>query len=174
MTACTTPVNEGMEIENDIPEINEIRKAIIEVLFAEGNHFCPSCEKSGNCMLQALAYRYRMMVPRFPYAFPVRKVDASHPKIIKDQNRCIMCKRCIKAIQDEKGRNLFAFYKRGHKLSVELDPELSGQMTDELAQKAMDVCPVGSILVKEKGFVVPIGQRIYDKLPIGSDVESTK
>jgi [NiFe] hydrogenase diaphorase moiety small subunit len=174
MTACTTPVNEGMEIENDIPEINEIRKAIIEVLFVEGNHFCPACEKSGNCMLQALAYRFQMMVPRFPYAFPVREVDASHPKIIKDQNRCILCKRCIKAIKDEEGRSLFAFYKRGNKLQVHVDPELAGKMTDELAQQAMDVCPVGSILVKEKGFDVPIGQRKYDKLPIGSDIESNK
>lgn len=174
MTACTTPVAEGMEIENNTPEINEIRKAIIEVLFVEGNHFCPSCEKSGNCMLQALAYRLLMMVPRFPYEFPVREIDASHPKIIKDQNRCILCKRCIKAIKDDEGRSYFAFYRRGHKLRVHLDPEMAVSMTDEKAQEAMDVCPVGSILVREKGYDVPIGQRKYDKFPIGSDIEKTK
>ncbi|MCK4639304.1 MAG: (2Fe-2S)-binding protein, partial [Bacteroidales bacterium] len=61
MTACTTPVESGMEIENDIPEIQDLRLAIIEMLFVEGNHFCPACEKSGNCELQALAYRYQMM-----------------------------------------------------------------------------------------------------------------
>lgn len=174
MTACTTPVAEGMEIENNTPEINEIRKAIIEVLFVEGNHFCPSCEKSGNCMLQALAYRLQMMVPRFPYEFPVREIDASNPKIIKDQNRCILCKRCIKAIKDEEGRSYFAFYRRGYKLRVHLDPEMAESMTDEKAREAMDVCPVGSILVRDKGYDVPIGQRKYDKLPIGSDIERTK
>jgi len=63
MTSCTTPAAAGMEIENDTPEINELRKSIIELLFVSGNHFCPSCEKSGNCELQALAYRYQMMVP---------------------------------------------------------------------------------------------------------------
>lgn len=171
MTACTTPIAEGMEIENDIPEIREIRKVIIEALFVEGNHFCPSCEKSGNCMLQALAYRFQMMVPRFPYNFPTKEVDASHPKIVKDQNRCIMCKRCIKAIKDEKGRSFFAYYKRGHKLEVHVDPDMAMEMTDEIAQKAMEVCPVGSILVKEKGYDVPIGKRLYDKMPIGSDIE---
>ena len=77
MTACTTPVAEGMIVENDIPELNELRKTIVEVLFVSGNHFCPACEKSGNCELQALGYLYQMLVPRFPYEFPIKGVDAS-------------------------------------------------------------------------------------------------
>jgi [NiFe] hydrogenase diaphorase moiety small subunit len=172
MTACTTPVAEGMTIENDVKDMNELRKSIVELLFVEGNHFCPSCEKSGNCELQALAYRFQMMAPRFPYQFPMRKIDASHPKIIKEQNRCIQCKRCIRAIKDEKGRNIFAYRKRSSSVEVVVDTKLGKQLTDELAQKAMDVCPVGSILVKEKGFVIPIGERKYDKMPIGSDIEN--
>jgi len=172
MTACTTPLVDGMEIENDIPELKEIRKAVLEVLFVEGNHFCPACEKSGNCMLQALAYRYQVMAPRFPYDFPVKEVDASHPKIIKEQNRCILCKRCIKSIKDDQGRSLFAFYKRGYKLRVHVEPELADNMTDELAREAMEVCPVGSIIVRETAYQVPIGERTYDKEPIGSDIES--
>lgn len=171
MSACTTPVASGMEIENDTDEINEIRKAIIEALFVEGNHFCPSCEKSGNCELQALAYRFKMMVPRFPYLFPQRTVDASNPKIIKDHNRCILCKRCIRAIKTEDGKNVFAFKKRGIKLEINVDPELGDKFTDELAQKAIDICPVGAILPREKGYEIPIGQRKYDKEVIGSDIE---
>ena len=172
MTSCTTPVTEGMEIENNISELNDLRKSIIELLFIEGNHYCPACEKSGNCELQALAYRFMMMIPRFPYSFPVREVDASNPKIIKEQNRCVLCKRCIRTIKDEKGRNLFAYEKRGHKSQVVVDPELGAEMTDELAQKAMENCPVGSILVKEKGFNMPIGTRKFDKKPIGSEIEN--
>ncbi|MFN8206262.1 MAG: 2Fe-2S iron-sulfur cluster-binding protein [Bacteroidales bacterium] len=174
MTACTTPIGEGMTIENVTPELNELRKSIIELLFIEGNHFCPACEKSGNCELQALGYRFQMMVPRFPYTFPQRRVDASNVRIIKEQNRCIMCKRCIRAIQDEKGRNLFAYTKRGHKSEVVLDKELGAGMSAELAQKAMDICPVGSILVREKGFYAPIGTRKFDKKPIGSEIEDSQ
>ena len=164
MTACTTPVESGMEIENDIPEVQDLRLAIIEMLFVEGNHFCPACEKSGNCELQALAYRYQMMVPRFPYEFPVKEIDASSPKLIIDHNRCILCKRCIRAFKDENGKNIFAFKKRGHK-------KLSANLSDEMAQKAMDICPVGAIIRKEKGFNEPIGTRKYDKMPIGSNIE---
>jgi [NiFe] hydrogenase diaphorase moiety small subunit len=173
MTSCTTPVADGMSIENHTPELNDIRGAIVESLFVEGNHFCPACEKSGSCELQALAYRYQMMVPRFPFAFPTREIDASNPKIIKDHNRCVICKRCIRIIKDEQGRSLFAFSKRGHKVEINVDPELAFELTDELAQKSMDVCPVGAILVKEKGFDVPIGERKFDKKPIGSEIETT-
>jgi [NiFe] hydrogenase diaphorase moiety small subunit len=172
MTACTTPVTEGMNIENDVKDINELRKSIIELLFVEGNHFCPACEKSGNCELQALAYRFRMLVPRFPFQFPRRKVDASHPRIIKEQNRCILCKRCIRAITDDNGRSIFAYRRRSSRVEVVVDPKLGKQLTEELAQKAMDVCPVGSIIVKEKGFTIPIGDRKYDTTPIGSDIEN--
>jgi [NiFe] hydrogenase diaphorase moiety small subunit len=112
MTACTTPIVEGMEIENKATDIEDLRKAIIELLFTEGNHFCPSCERSGDCELQALSYRYQMLVPRFKFQFSTRNIEASHPKLIKDHNRCILCKRCIRAVKDDKGRSLFAFGKR--------------------------------------------------------------
>jgi len=171
MTACTTPAADGMEVQNNIPELNDIRKSIIELLFVTGNHFCPSCEKSGNCELQALAYRYQMMVPRFPYTFPQKEVDGSSPLIIKDQNRCIACKRCIKTIFDEHGRHYFAYKNRGYELEVILDEKLGKEMTKELAKLAMENCPVGSILLKEKGYDEPIGKRKYDKNIIGSEIE---
>ena len=69
LTSCTTPVADGMEIENDTAELVDFRKSIVELLFIEGNHFCPACEKSGNCELQAMAYRFRIPAPRFPFQF---------------------------------------------------------------------------------------------------------
>jgi len=167
LTACTTPVAEGMEIEVDTAELNDMRRAVVELMFTEGNHFCPACEKSGNCELQALAYRFKIMVPRFPFQFNKRDIDASHPKIFHDHNRCIQCKRCIRAIKDEQGKSVFAFKKRATDIRINLDHRLGENLSDELAEKAMEVCPVGSILVKGKGFITPIGERKYDKIPIG-------
>jgi predicted molibdopterin-dependent oxidoreductase YjgC len=97
-TACTTKVVEDMAVTTSTPELESFRKSVVEILFAEGNHLCPSCERSGNCELQALAYRYRVTVPHFPYLFPKRDVEAWHPKLVKDHNRCIQCKRCIRGI----------------------------------------------------------------------------
>jgi len=172
MTACTTPIAENMVVENDTEELNELRKTIIEVLFVSGNHFCPSCEKSGNCELQALAYRYQMMVPRFPYEFPIKGVDASADHIFHDRNRCILCKRCIRTIMKD-GKHVFAFQGRGGEhLQVVMDQELASQLTEEEAQQAMEICPVGAILKKEQGYHIPIGERQFDKTPIGSDIEN--
>jgi [NiFe] hydrogenase diaphorase moiety small subunit len=170
-TACTTRVFGGMEVESDTTELTELRKAIVELLFAEGNHFCPSCEKSGNCELQALGYRFAIMVPRFPYLYPKREIEASNPKLVKDHNRCILCKRCIRAVTDEEGRRLFAFARRSQDIVISIDTKLARNITDELADRAVEVCPVGAIVRKEVGFKTPIGKRKFDKMPIGAAIE---
>lgn len=172
MTACTTPASDGMNIENNTPAIAEIRKAIVEAIFVEGNHFCPSCEKSGNCELQALAYRYNMMVPRFPYSFPQRPIDASNAKLLLDTNRCILCMRCVRGLKDADGKSMFAVKHRGVHSEIVMDHEVCANITDEMAQKAMDTCPVGVIIRKEIGFSQPIGSRKYDKYPIGHEIEN--
>ena len=73
-SACTQPAAPGMIVENDTEELRELRRSLIDMLFVEGNHFCMFCEKSGNCELQALAYRFGIAAPRFPYLFPKREV----------------------------------------------------------------------------------------------------
>jgi [NiFe] hydrogenase diaphorase moiety small subunit len=159
-----------MKIDAITPELEQFRASVVEILFAEGNHLCPSCEKSGSCELQALGYRYRMTAPHFPYAFPKRGVEAWHPKILKDHNRCILCKRCIRGIHNAHGKTIFAFGKRSDRLVINIDPETSKDMSDDLVQQAAEMCPVGAILRKQKGFDVPIGRRRFDRMPIGSDI----
>jgi len=171
MAACTTPVADGMRIDNMTPEIEDMRKQIIEMLFVEGNHMCPTCEKSGNCELQALAYRYKMMVPRFPYLWQQRTVMPDSPRLYLDRNRCVQCLRCVRDILTEDGKHVFAVTKRGGKTIITMDTELAATLSDEMAMKAMEQCPVGCIVRKEVGYRVPIGQRKFDKKPIGSELE---
>ncbi len=169
-TACTSRVMADMEVQAITPELEEFRASVVEILFAEGNHLCPSCEKSGRCELQALAYRDHMTTPRFAYVFPKRGVEAWHPKILKDHNRCILCKRCIRGIRDEHGKTIFAFGRRADRLVINIDPETSRDVSDELVRQAAEMCPVGAILRKGRGFDEPIGQRRFDRRPIGSDI----
>jgi len=171
MTACTTDIAEGMVVENNNEEIQELRNIIVETLFVSGNHYCPACEKSGNCELQGLGYRFKMLVPRFPFEFEEKEVEANAPKIYIDRNRCILCKRCVRSIKTKDGKSIFAIKGRGHSAQINIDQELAKNMTDEEAQQAMDNCPVGSILRKERGYIDPIGRRKYDNEPIGSDIE---
>jgi [NiFe] hydrogenase diaphorase moiety small subunit len=139
------------------------------MLFVEGNHFCMFCEKSGNCELQALAYRLGITAPRHPYLFPKREVDASHPDIFLDRNRCVLCARCVRASRDLDGKQVFSFVGRGphKKIAVNAAARLADTDVDA-ADKAVALCPVGAILRKRVGYAVPIGQRLYDHQPIGS------
>lgn len=172
MTACSTPVADGMTIVKNIPELEELRKAIVELMFVSGNHFCPACEKSGNCELQALGYRFRMLVPRFPYEFPDKGVNAESKYIYHDRNRCILCKRCVRTVMKD-DKHVFALNSRGGEyIHIKIDTELASQLTEEEAQAAMDICPVGAILKKERGYYSPIGERKFDKQPIGSEIEN--
>ncbi|HAL40442.1 MAG TPA: NADP oxidoreductase, partial [Polaromonas sp.] len=75
--ACTVRAAAALEVESNTEELNGHRKTLLQMLFVEGNHFCPSCEKSGNCLLQATAYEMGMEGPHFEEFYPDRPVDAS-------------------------------------------------------------------------------------------------
>jgi len=170
--ACTHPIGPGMLVESSKPEIIGFRKNIIEMLFVEGNHYCPFCEKSGNCELQAMGYRFGITTPKYPFTYPKRNVDASHPDVMVDHNRCILCGRCVRASREKDGKSVFGFVERGHKVRVGVNAEANlGQTNLSARDKAASMCPVGAIIVKRVGYAVPVGRRLYDVKPIGSDIE---
>ena len=70
--------------------------------------------------------------------------------------------------------SIFAYKKRGREVEISIDPKIGKNLSDETAQKAMDVCPVGALMIRDVGFEVPIGERKYDNEPIGSDIENMK
>ena len=163
-TSCTTKVKEGMQVEINTPELIDTRKAIIEMLFAEGNHFCPSCEKSGNCDLQNLAYDMGLTFSRFPHVFSNKYVDFYPKRMIMEANRCILCKRCVEEIQTTDGMDIFSFVNRGVNTRVHIDYEQEQKLSESEALHAMNLCPVGAILVKGMIYEQPFGERKYDLL----------
>ena len=168
MASCTLRAAVGMVVESNTEEINGERRALTQMLFVEGNHFCPSCEKSGACQLQATAYHLGMMSPHYDHFFPNRAVDASHPDFLLDFNRCILCSLCVRASRDVDGKSVFALSGRGIQTHLIVNAR-SGQLADTdfvASDKAAQVCPVGVILPKRRGFAVPIGERKYDAQPI--------
>jgi [NiFe] hydrogenase diaphorase moiety small subunit len=166
--ACTTKARAGAAVENRSPELDAHRKTLLQMLFVEGNHFCPSCEKSGQCQLQATAYEMGMEGPHFEEFYPDRPLDASHPDLLLDFNRCILCELCVRASRDVDHKNVFAI--GGHGIGTRLlVNSASGRLVDTtmaLADRAASVCPVGVILPKRRGFAVPIGERRFDRHPV--------
>jgi [NiFe] hydrogenase diaphorase moiety small subunit len=166
--ACTLQAAPGMDVESDTEALNAQRKTLLQMLFVEGNHFCPSCEKSGDCRLQATAYQVGMEGPHFEEFYPDRPVDASHPDVLLDFNRCILCGLCVRASREVDGKNVFEL--GGHGIGTHLlVNSASGKLADtDLTpdDRAANICPVGVILPKRRGFAVPIGQRRFDLKPV--------
>ncbi len=167
-TGCTVKVSEGMNIEVNTPELLDNRKAIIEMLYAEGNHFCPTCEKSGNCDMQNHAYDMGLTVTRYPHVFSDKMVDFTPKRMIMESNRCILCKRCVEEVKTPDGKNVFSFVQRGVKTRVHIDYDQEEKLSESEALHAMNICPVGAILIKGVAHEQPFGDRKYDFL--GKDV----
>ena len=168
-SACTMPAMEGQEVLNSTEELNAVRLRITQMLFVEGNHFCPACEKSGDCQLQAVGYFLGMEETHFPHFFPSRKVDASHPDLMLDLDRCILCELCVRASRDVDGKEVFAIAGRGLDSHLVVNSE-SGLLEDTeltVEDRAAHICPVGAILIKRTAFRKPIGERLFDREDIG-------
>jgi len=168
--SCTMQAQAGMEVASKTEKLNKERQTLVQMLFVEGNHFCPSCEKSGSCLLQAVAYDLEMMSAELDHLFPNRPVDASHPDILLDFNRCILCELCVRASAEVDGKHVFALSGRGITKHLIVNAESRRLADTDIAatDKAMEVCPVGVILRKHVGFRVPIGARRFDQRPVSA------
>lgn len=163
LASCTFPAVDGQQICNNTEQLNADRKRLTQMLFVEGNHFCPSCEKSGNCQLQAVGYHLNMLDNHYPHFFALRKVDSSHPELLLDHNRCIFCALCVRASHED-GKDVFGIAGRGMNKHLVVNSS-TGKLADSdisVSDKAAHICPTGAILVKGTAFKVPIGQRKFD------------
>ena len=170
--SCTQPAMKGQQVQCETDELRAMRKAVTQMLFVEGNHYCPSCENSGNCRLQATGYYLGMQESRFPHQFPTRERDSSHPDVLLDRDRCIRCECCVRASREIDKKNIFAVHNRGIRSALAVNSP-SGLLKDsglEAGDRAVQCCPTGALMPKRVGFAVPIGERKFDKAPI-SEIE---
>ena len=160
--ACTETVKDGMVVEVHTPELDDARSAIVEMMFSEGNHFCPGCQKSGACDLQHMAYELGLRESRFPHVFKNRLIDFNPSRMIMEHNRCIKCGRCVKEVFTDDGKAVFSFRHRGNETRVGIDYDQEALLSDDQARAAMNLCPTGSIIVRGELHAQPFGDRLFD------------
>jgi formate dehydrogenase major subunit len=151
--ACTFPVAEGMKVETESPKVVEERKFVLQMLFSERNHYCMFCEMSGDCELQALAYRYGMYHWIYQNPYPKIPVDGTRKYFIMDHNRCILCRRCIRACGELAANDTLGVKFRGAKTMISADMDIPfGQSTCVACGTCLQVCPTGALVDRKSAY----------------------
>jgi len=152
LPACATVVAEGMEVTAHSERIDRYRRGILELLFAERNHFCSVCVTNGHCDLQTLATKLGMTHVHFPYQYPRLPVDLSHERFVVDHNRCILCTRCVRVCDEIEGAHTWDVTARGTDCRVITDLAQPWGDAESCTGcgKCVQVCPTGALSEKGK------------------------
>jgi len=178
-TACTTPVSDNMEVSTKTPELQKLRKNILELLLSEHPYTCLVCKDKGDCTeymhttrkvsvttgcnfcsanglceLQDLVDYLELKEVNFPIEFRNVPADNDNPFYKLDYNLCILCGRCIRACNDLRNSGVLSFVKRGNTSLVGVTfGETQQEAGCEYCGACVDVCPTGSIAEKMGSWV---------------------
>jgi formate dehydrogenase major subunit len=152
-TACTTPATDKMVVKTETDLVQSLRKDTLQLLFAERNHFCPFCEMSGDCELQALAYRYEIDHFGYPFMYPKLPVDASNRNFVLEHNRCVLCTRCVRVCSAKAGIDALAATKRSSNTVIAADLSAPiGESSCVSCGACVQICPTGALFEKRSAY----------------------
>jgi formate dehydrogenase major subunit len=146
--ACTLPAGNNMVVHTQTEKVKSARTFVLSMLFSERNHFCPYCQVSGgDCELQNAAYAQEMTHwPLQPNWHPF-EVDASHPYFVLDHNRCILCRRCVRACGELVGNYTLGMEERGSKTVLVADLGIPlGSSSCISCGTCVQICPTGALI----------------------------
>lgn len=148
-TSCTMPPEAGLKIQTNTERTRRIRKTVLELLLANHDRECTSCEKSGSCELQKYAEEYGIRNIRYAKKKEFAEIDDSNPSIVRDPNKCILCGACVRACEEFQGHAVLGFANRGSKTVVQ---PMAGKCLSDVdcvyCGQCQAVCPTGALTIK--------------------------
>ena len=153
VTSCSTPAEQGMEIFSDSERVKKSRRLTTELMMASGDHNCITCEMSGDCTLQNLAYSYGVETIRFPVTPQPYPAEMMNPFIIRDFSKCILCSRCVQACQEVQVNRAISNGYRGPSAKIVAGCDQTYDKSDcVFCGQCVQACPVGALVEKKARF----------------------
>ena len=151
-SSCTMPPQDGLVIHTNTAKVRRIRKTVLELLLANHDRECTTCNKSGSCELQKYSEEYGIKdVSKYVQKKELRPLDDSSPSIVRDLNKCILCGACVRACDQYQGLQVLGFANRGANTVVQ---PMAGRMlaTSECVYcgQCVAVCPTGALTIKSQ------------------------
>lgn len=149
-TSCIQTVEEGMKVHTHTPNVLEARHVILDLIISNHAKDCLTCTRSGNCELQALAVKFNVLNVEFPGEMSKHKIDDLSPSIVRDFNKCILCRRCVAACKKVQGVGAIDCINRGFEscISTVGDHSLNDVNCTNCGQ-CIEACPTGALHEKE-------------------------
>lgn len=145
--SCVLPVAEGMVVHTESPAVVEARKQILRLILDNHPNDCLTCDKAGECKLQEYAYRYDVKFREHDGARRNANIDISNPYILRDNNKCILCGRCVSTCSQVNDRRVLSFGRRGFETRVIADNDRTlGESSCVSCGRCISVCPVGALI----------------------------
>ncbi len=150
VAACVYPVNEGMEVFTNTPKIMESRKTTLELILSNHKKECLSCVRSGSCELQQLCYEYGIDENKFAGENPAVEIDTSAAHMVRDNSKCILCRRCVAACAVTQGIGVIGANERGFatQITSAFDMDLADTACVSCGQ-CITACPTGALYEKD-------------------------
>jgi len=147
VTACTTPVTDGMEVETTNDQIERQRRTIVELLLSDHPNDCMVCEKAGDCTLQELAYFYDLRSNRFYGERRQYTKKDLNPFIQRDMEKCILCGKCVRVCEEVQGVGAIDISSRG--FTAKVSPPFEKDLDCEFCGQCVSLCPTGALMGRE-------------------------
>ena len=146
--SCNTPVRDGMVVDTIGPEVTKARQGVLELLLVNHPLDCPICDQAGECYLQDYAFEYGRRTARTqePRRKLLKRVDVG-PRVVLDQERCILCRRCVRFCKEVTETRELGVFNLGDQSVVDIFPD--EPLANDYSICTADICPVGALLSKD-------------------------
>ena len=149
-TSCIQTVEEGMVVNTHTPNVLEARHVILDLIISNHAKDCLTCTRSGNCELQALATKFNVLNVEFPGEMTKHKVDDLSPSIVRDFNKCILCRRCVAACKNVQKIGAIDCINRGFESCISTVGDHSlNDVNCTFCGQCIEACPTGALHEKE-------------------------